>query len=166
VVGGTDLMAARRRTLFMFSQHQISSIVATGVDYVIMIALVSLLRLSPVLGTVVGALCGAVTSFTLGRQWVFGAGGGDLRGQAFRYAVVSAASLIGNTVGEALVVRHGTHYVAGRVAISIVVGMAWNFPMHRYFVFRAAPPPPPASDEATVSDDEAGARTVSRQTSS
>jgi putative flippase GtrA len=135
-------MSRTRPTLFMFSQHQVASVVATGVDYVVMIACVSLLHLSPVWGTVVGALCGAVTSFTLGRQWVFGAHDGDLVAQALRYAIVSAASLAGNSVGEWFVVRHGINYVAGRVAISIVVGMAWNFPMHRYFVFRAAPPAP------------------------
>jgi putative flippase GtrA len=160
-------MAAPRRTLFVFSQHQIASIVATGVDYVVMIACVSLIGLSPVWGTVLGALCGAITSFTLGRQWVFGARDGDLSGQALRYAVVSAASLVGNSLGEAFIVRHGVHYVAGRVAISIVVGMAWNFPMHRYFVFRAAPPPPAddASDVGAVSDDDARARTAQGQTS-
>ena len=30
----------------------------------------------------------------------------------------------------------GLNYVLARVLLSVVVGMIWNFPMHRYFVFR------------------------------
>ena len=101
-----------------------------------MIACVSLFGLSPVFGTVLGGLCGAVTSFTLGRHWVFAARNGSLRGQALRYAAVSALSLCGNVGGEWLLVRVGLHYVVARVIASTVVGIGWNFPMHRHFVFR------------------------------
>lgn len=130
------------RTVTLLSQHQLSSLVATGVDYCVMIACVSLFGLSPVLGTVLGALCGAVTSFTLGRRWVFDARRGDLRMQALRYALVSAVSLCCNAGAEWLLVRAGLQYVLARVIASTVVGVAWNFPMHRHFVFR---PPPPAA---------------------
>jgi putative flippase GtrA len=126
-----------KRTVTLLSQHQLSSLVATGVDYCIMIASVSLFGLSPVLGTVIGALCGAVTSFTLGRRWVFDAKHGDLSGQALRYAMVSAVSLCCNAGGEWLLVRVGLQYIVARVVTSAVVGIAWNFPMHRHFVFRA-----------------------------
>jgi putative flippase GtrA len=126
-----------KRTVKLLSQHQLSSLVATGVDYCVMIVCVSVLGLSPVLGTVIGALCGAVTSFTLGRRWVFDARRGDLRSQALRYALVSAVSLCGNAGGEWLLVRIGLQYIIARVVASTVVGIAWNFPMHRHFVFRA-----------------------------
>ena len=52
-----------KRTVTLLSQHQLSSLVATGVDYCVMIVCVSVFGLTPVLGTVLGALCGAVTSF-------------------------------------------------------------------------------------------------------
>ena len=128
---------AVKRTVTLLSQHQLSSLVATGVDYIVMIACVSLLGLSPVWGTVVGALCGAVTSFTLGRRWVFDARRGDLGGQALRYAMVSAVSLCCNAGGEWLLVRAGLQYIVARLVMSLVVGIGWNFPMHRHFVFRA-----------------------------
>ncbi len=126
-----------RRTVALLSQHQLSSLVATGVDYVIMIALVSLCGLSPVWGTVLGALGGAVTSFTLGRRWVFDAQRGELGGQALRYAMVSAVSLCCNAGGEWLLLRVGLNYIVARVVMSAIVGIGWNFPMHRHFVFRA-----------------------------
>ena len=119
------------------SQHQQTTQNATGVDYCIMIVCVSVFGLSPVVGTVIGAVCGALTSFTLGRRWVFQAREGDIRGQALRYAAVSALSLCGNAGGEWLLVRLGLQYIVARLITSIVVGIAWNFPMHRHFVFRA-----------------------------
>lgn len=138
-----------KRTLSLLSQHQASSLCATGVDYCVMIACVSLFGLSPVVGTVVGALCGAVTSFTLGRRWVFDARDGDLRLQALRYALVSLVSLVCNAGGEWLLVHAGLHYIVARVVASTTVGLAWNFPMHRHFVFR--PDSEPASEPATES---------------
>jgi putative flippase GtrA len=166
---------APRRVIFVFSQHQIASILATGVDYSIMILCVSVCGLSPVVGTVLGASCGAVTSFTLGRHWVFRAGAGELRGQALRYALVSLVSLLANAAGESVVVHTGAQYVVARVAVSIVVGMAWNFPLHRYFVFRSPPadeslppvrdPVAPAED-APVTLDDARRRAAPHQTSS
>jgi putative flippase GtrA len=131
----------KRGTVTLLSQHQLSSLVATGVDYCIMIACVSAFGLTPVVGTILGALCGAVTSFTLGRRWVFDARKGDLRSQALRYALVSTVSLFCNAGAEWLLVRAGLQYIVARVIASTVVGLAWNFPMHRHFVFRVPTPP-------------------------
>jgi putative flippase GtrA len=144
------------RTVTLLSQHQLSSLVATAVDYVVMIACVSAFGLSPVAGTVAGALCGAVTSFSLGRRWVFDAQKGDLRGQAIRYAMVSGVSLCCNAGGEWLLVRLGLQYIIARVVASLVVGIGWNFPMQRHFVFRA---------DGAKSDAAAGASEAPRQSS-
>ncbi|MCU1276813.1 MAG: CDP-diacylglycerol--glycerol-3-phosphate 3-phosphatidyltransferase [bacterium] len=140
------------RTVALLSQHQLSSLVATAVDYAVMIVCVSVIGLSPVMGTVAGALCGAVTSFTLGRRWVFDARKGDLRGQALRYAMVSTVSLCCNAGGEWLLVRVGLQYVIARVVASTVVGIGWNFPMHRHFVFRADRDKPAVAGSATPSE--------------
>ena len=126
----------KRRTLFVFSQHQISAAAATAVDFAVMIVCKSGLGLTPAMATAIGSLFGAVISFTLGRRWVFQSAHGDIRGQALRYAFVSTLSLIFNSRGEKLFVALGLNYILARVLLSVVVGMLWNFPMHRYFVFR------------------------------
>jgi putative flippase GtrA len=141
-----------KRTVTLLSQHQLSSLVATAVDYAIMIVCVSVAGMTPVMGTVVGALCGAVTSFTLGRRWVFDARRGELRGQALRYAMVSTVSLCCNAGGEWVLVRIGLQYVVARVVASTVVGLGWNFPMHRHFVFRADRDKPAVAAGATPSE--------------
>ena len=64
-------------------------------------------------------------------------GKGAARPQALRYAFVSTVSMLLQSGGEhALVGSAGSHYVAARIGLSIVVSLAWNFPMQRGFVFR------------------------------
>jgi putative flippase GtrA len=122
-----------------FSRHQLVSVLATSIDYSVMVFCVIGLCLSPVAGTALGAFFGALTSFTLGRDWVFRARDGYLRSQAIRYAFVSVVSLCLNASGEWLLLRLQANYILGRIIVSIIVGIAWNYPLHRHFVFRLRP---------------------------
>jgi putative flippase GtrA len=124
-------------SLRVFGRHQLATVAATTLDYAMMILCVSALGLGPVNGTVVGAASGALASFTLGRTFTFRARHGAVHGQAIRYGLVSVLSLAWNAAGEHLLaVVLGVQYVVARVSIGTVVGIAWNFPMHRHFVFR------------------------------
>ena len=119
-------------------RHHAASGIAAVVDYLVMIFGVEVLRLTPVAATPMGAFCGAVTNFTLGRRFTYKRTEVPARGQAWRYAIVSAASLGLNTAGEYLfhdVVR--IEYLLARVITSVIVSNAWNYPMQRYFVFSA-----------------------------
>jgi putative flippase GtrA len=117
-------------------RHQAGSVVATIVDYSLMITVVSLLGAAPELGTAVGAACGGVVNFILGRRWIFRATEGRSASQAGRYALVSFGSLLLNTAGvHVLASRLQVGYVAVRVVVSLTVSLFWNFPMQRTFVF-------------------------------
>ena len=119
-------------------RHQAGSLVATAVDYSVMIALVSLAGAAPALGTAAGAACGGAVNFLLGRRWIFRATQHRSAPQALRYAVVSLGSLLLNTVGvQVLAGPLHVHYVAVRAAVSLAVSLIWNFPMQRTFVFGA-----------------------------
>jgi putative flippase GtrA len=121
----------------MLGRHQIGGLVAGAVDFGVMILAVEACHASAVVGTAVGATLGAVTNFTLGRVWIFRHAQGGAGGQGIRYALVSATSAGLNTLGE-----HFVHdvarveYVLARVFVAVAVSLAWNFPMHRWFVFR------------------------------
>jgi putative flippase GtrA len=119
-------------------RHNWASIIAAGVDYVVMIACVELLGLGPVAATPFGAVSGAVTNFTLGRRFTYKRTNAPVPGQAWRYALVSAASLGLNTGGEYLF-NHvlSIQYLVARMISSVIVSNAWNYPMQRYFVFSA-----------------------------
>jgi putative flippase GtrA len=130
--------APRPSSLLLFGRHQLASVAATAVDYAMMIVAVSVVGFGPVNGTIIGASSGALTNFTLGRYFTFKAShGGTMRGQALRYVLVSAMSLVWNAFGEHLLaVMLGMQYILARLIVGTLVGFVWNFPMHRYFVFR------------------------------
>jgi len=125
------------RTIKLLGKHQFASIVATAIDYSLMIVMVSVVGLTAVEGTVIGAACGATANFTLGRYFTFRAAHRRPEGQAFRYILVSAASLGWNALGEHLLaVVLGLHYVIARLITGTLVSFLWNYPLQRYFVFK------------------------------
>ena len=117
-------------------RHQLGAVVAGAVDFATMIACVEALKLSPVAGTAIGAIVGAVTNFYLGRAWIFRRHSGHAAPQALRYALVSAASAGFNALGEHLVhdLAH-VQYVLARALVAFAVSVLWNFPAQRRFVF-------------------------------
>jgi putative flippase GtrA len=118
-------------------KHQLAAFAATAVDFGCMIALVELASMSPVVATIAGATCGAITNFALGRGAVFRATTDPIPMQALRYALVSATSLALNAVGVHILADNiGAHYLGARLAISFIVSVAWNYPLQRSFVFR------------------------------
>lgn len=130
-----------RSLLSQIARHQTGAVAATAVDFLVMIGWVEIVRGSPVVGTAIGAASGAFTNFVLGRRWIFRSTAAPAVGQAIRYAMVSAGSLGLNTIGQHLGLRWlGLPYVLGRVLVAGLVGVGWNFPLHRHFVF-ASPRP-------------------------
>jgi putative flippase GtrA len=126
---------------WQWMRHHAASIIATGADYLVMILGVEVLHLRPVAATAMGAFSGGITNFTLGRRFTYKRTDVPARGQAWRYAIVSGASLGLNTAGEYLFhdVFH-IEYLLARVITSVIVSNAWNYPMQRYFVFSATAP--------------------------
>jgi putative flippase GtrA len=136
--GGSD--AARTDSPWrVLGRHQVGAIVATLTDFAVMVTAVQALSWSPVEGTLAGATAGGVTNFALGRRWIFRGGSGALGGQAARYVMVSIASAGLNALGEHIAHdRAHVQYVVARALVAVAVSFAWNFPMQRSFVFRAA----------------------------
>jgi putative flippase GtrA len=127
------------RTGATLVRHQLGALVATAVDFAVMISLVHLVGMYPARATALSALAGAVTNFTLSRRWVFDRHQGTVHAQALRYALVSLGSLLLNVAGEQLAIEVlDLDYVTGRVLVSLAVSILWNFPLHRRFVFSAA----------------------------
>ena len=139
--GGTR--AGRWRALFaQWMRHNVASLTATGVDYGVMVLMVEVVGFGSVGATAVGAFCGAVTNFTMGRAFTYKVTDSPVLGHAFRYVLVSAAGLGLNTAGEYLFnIVLGLQYVVARLITSAIVSTAWNYPLQRFFVFsrRASP---------------------------
>jgi putative flippase GtrA len=122
-----------------FSRAQIASFAATGVDFGFLILLVEKGGAWYVAATAAGAFLGAVTNFTLNRQWSFESTSERIHGQALKYALVSGGSLVLNSGGVwAFTEGTGISYLSSKILTSLLVGLFFNFPLHRYFVFRAS----------------------------
>jgi len=126
------------RLLRLLGRHQAASLIATVLDFAAMVTSVELGRVSPVVGTAIGATCGAVVNFLINRHWTFDAAHRGLTPQAMRYVLVSGVSLGLQVLGEWLVNGvAGAHYVVARVIVAVITSLLWNFPMQRHYVFRA-----------------------------
>ena len=120
----------------IFVRHQIGSVVSTAIDFGTMIAWVELGIGTPVSGTAVGATAGALSNFALGRHWIFAARTAPVGAQMVRYALVSLFGLGWNTLGQMLLLKvTGWPYPVTRAMVAVAVGVLWNFPMQRWFVF-------------------------------
>ncbi len=89
-----------------------------------------------VLAAISGAVLGAALDFSIKKWWVFGTARRLAAAEAFRYAIVSGLSALwfGGAVFVVVDIMHQRMLVAV-VAGSTLVGVLWNYPLHRYFVF-------------------------------
>lgn len=109
---------------------------ATAVDWGLMTILI-FSGVYYVIAAVIGAVAGAITDFSVKKWWVFDAAKRQsLEGQVARYALVSGISAALNA-GLSYALVDGLHIQEniGVILASTVVGFAWNYPMHRLYVF-------------------------------
>ena len=113
-----------------------TAVVSTIVDYSLMVGIVEFTSLGPVAATPIAAFAGAVTNFTMNRNFTYRVGDSPLRGQLWRFVLVSGCSLGWNTLGEFLFLKvPHLHYFLARVITSTIVSNVWNYPLLRFFVF-------------------------------
>jgi putative flippase GtrA len=122
-----------------FVRANLSSAIASGLEWLLVTGLV-VAGLHYLVAAAAGAVTGAVTDFSLKRHWAFDRPRRAAIGhEGLRYLAVSAASLALNLpVAYALVDGLGIPAVPGVIAASVLVAVVWNYPLHRFYVFRGA----------------------------
>lgn len=117
-----------------------AAIIATGVDFVIVSALVNAGHLSAPWATAIGCAAGAVVNFFINRRYTFGSKDPKLP-QMRRYAFVSFTSALLNSSGVAVfLLLPGLDYRIAWLLARVAVFVAWNFPLHRNYVFASQKP--------------------------
>lgn len=120
-----------------FSRYTVSAGMATFSDFLVLLIGKEYFGLDPVTATFIGACCGATVAFFLGRNWTFLNKEGRMTVQGARFVLVVIGSILLNTFGEYLFTEVWIvgHYMVARVITAMIVGLCYNFPMQRYFVF-------------------------------
>jgi len=123
-----------------------AGVVATAIDFAIVVALVQVGGLKPWLATAVGACAGGVLNFAINRIWAFAAHGPVLA-QAGRYFFVSFSGMLLNAGGVAIMASlPDLDYRAGWGLVRVAVFSAWMYPLFRDYVFVRSGNDAPARD--------------------
>jgi putative flippase GtrA len=115
-----------------FARAVLTSLTATAIDLVVSFCLTTFLDVYYVTATSLGGLCGAGSSFFMGRLWVFKKKAGKLKNQLIKFMFTNSVSIFLNTSGV-----FDIEFLWARIFVSIMVGFFFNFLMNRYFVFKS-----------------------------
>lgn len=120
-----------------FSKSQVAAFTATAVDFLCLVVLVEFFSVWYATATAIGAFIGAITNFLLGRHWSFSATEDLWHSQALRYGIVAIGSLVLNTLSVyALTEMLELQYLISKIIAALIIGVAFNYPLHRYYVFK------------------------------
>lgn len=125
------------RIIISFVRAQITAMLATTVDFSIMIGLKELLNMWYLFAVIIGTLMGGMVGFSLGRNWAFISKETKPIYQAKKYFVVMVGSFMLNVGGVFLLVESmNLQYIVAKVVVAVIVGIGWNFMLQRYYVFK------------------------------
>ncbi|HEV2354834.1 MAG TPA: GtrA family protein [Puia sp.] len=128
--------------MITFTKAQITSLVATGVDFLVYYLLLRWAGLpqAPATGRVTfygatGTVCGGIAHFMMSRNWVFNAQEGKWAAQANRYLLVWFGNLALNAAGIYLLSRMGLTPMLAKVITATSVSVLYNYTLQKYYVF-------------------------------
>ncbi len=119
----------------MLAKNLVAAVAATAVDFIIVLMLVKVVALPAWVATAFGCIVGGVVNFTMNRVWTFQSDGPPVT-QAWKYTFVSASSALLNSGGVALLaLLPALDFRLAWAIVRVAVFVAWNYPLHRDYVF-------------------------------
>jgi putative flippase GtrA len=121
-----------------FTRSVVTSIFSTAVDFATLTVLIEVVHANDVLSAFLGTVVGFLTNFTINRYWAFDAAEGHLGWQFVRVLPVQGGSTGLQTLGFWAFTRFlGFRFWSAKIVVSVLVYLIWNYPMNRFWVFRA-----------------------------
>jgi putative flippase GtrA len=140
-----------REGFFMFMRAQFTSNISGLTDILASFLLVNLFGIYYVTATFLANVFGGMMSCFLNYRWTFKAKGINAFSVALKFLLVWIVSINLNTFGTMWFTEFVMQYIpvtiwppnivenvfmAPRLIVSIAVGLLWNYPMHRDFVYK------------------------------
>ena len=120
-----------------FLKANIASLTASFCDYLVTFILKHFLQFNPVYASISGTVIGGIINFMISRKWVFSAVESPLFHQGKKYLITWTGNLLLNAFGVYLLNEYtDIHYMIVKVAISLTVAVAYNYPMQKNYVFK------------------------------
>ena len=122
--------------MIVFLKAQLSSLVATAVDFGVTIFFVELLGVGYVTAAVNGAVAGAITNFLINKFWSFKRGNKRTAAQGIRYGLVWLGSISLNVGGSNLLITvFKMPYLLSKIITSVIIGITFNYTLQKHYVF-------------------------------
>lgn len=126
-----------RKNIIIFVKAQGSALVGTGVDFLMTILLAECLAIHYLYATMIGAFCGGLTNCIINYKYVFEDAHQKKRHVALKYFLVWVGSILLNSYGTFFVTELShLNFLYPKVLVSVVVAVAWNYQLQRYYVYR------------------------------
>ena len=120
-----------------FIRAMIMSVIATAVDFLVLVFCTEILSIYYVISVAIGTICGGITGFLLGRHWAFEKADKAILPQALKYIISSGLILVFNVVGVYLITEYGKlDYIYSKIIVSAFVGVFISFGLFRFFVYK------------------------------
>ena len=123
--------------LTSFLRYNASAYTASICDYGVFLFFLMVVDIYYPIAAFLGSCTGATIAFFLGRNWTFKSKDVVITKQSIRFFFVVAGSILLNTSGVYLVTEflHIDEKIS-KIIVAICVGLLYNFPLQRYFVFK------------------------------
>ena len=123
--------------MITFFKANVSSSIATLVDYPITVMLVGICHVDTIIASITGTVCGGIVNFIIGRNWVFQSRSEKAHTQAMRYGIVWFGNLILNTSGVFVFTKiFDIHISISKIIVSLIVAISYNYVLQKKFVFK------------------------------
>lgn len=130
-------MLVKSHKLSGFIRYNIVALLATSVDFLVLIFFTEILHFWYLFSAVIGTLLGGIVAFILERNWTFIKKEDEIKSQAIRYAIVWCISLLLNTTLLFICVEFlEIQYVLSRVIVAVLISISFNFFSHKYYIFK------------------------------
>lgn len=121
----------------VFLKANVASAAASFLDYLVTIMLKELVHMDAFLAGVTGTIAGGVFNFFISRHWVFKSKAASVYYQSKRFLLTWTGNLLLNVSGMYILIKlAGVNYIIAKVLTSVIVAIAYNYPVQKRYVFK------------------------------